>query len=66
MVMTILNSLVQLKLDYCSQLWSPADQSSINKLEAVQKHLGLHQGPQAGCFGQLAEVEGTSALLKRV
>ena len=38
-MLTILKSLVQPKLDYCSQLWSPTDQSSINKLEAVQKHL---------------------------
>ena len=38
-MLTLLKSLVQPKLDYCSQLWSPADQSSINKLEAVQHHL---------------------------
>ena len=38
-MLTILKSLVQPKLDYCSQLWSPGDQASINKLEAVQYHL---------------------------
>ena len=38
-MVTLLKSLVQPKLDYCSQLWSPSDQSSINKLEAVQRHL---------------------------
>ena len=38
-MLTLLKSLVQPKLDYCSQLWSPADQLSINKLEAVQHHL---------------------------
>ena len=38
-MLTLLKSHVQPKLDYCSQLWSPADQSSINKLEAVQHHL---------------------------
>ena len=38
-MLTLLKSLVQPKLDYCSQLWSPSDQNSINKLEAVQKHL---------------------------
>ena len=38
-MLTILKSLVQPKLDYCSQLWSPADQTSINKLESVQYHL---------------------------
>ena len=25
-------------MDYCSQLWSPGDQESINKLESVQRH----------------------------
>ena len=25
-------------MDYCSQLWSPGDQDSISKLEAVQRH----------------------------
>ena len=35
---TIWQSLVQPKLDYCSQLWSPSDQESINRIESVQKH----------------------------
>ena len=30
--------LVQPKLDYCSQFWSPSDQDSINRLESVQRH----------------------------
>ena len=38
-MLTLLKSLVQPKLDYCSQLWSPADQASINKLESVQYNL---------------------------
>ena len=38
-MLTLMKSLVQPKLDYCSQLWSPADQTSINKLESVQRHL---------------------------
>ena len=38
-MLTLLKSIVQPKLDYCSQLWSPSDQSFINKLEAVQHHL---------------------------
>ena len=38
-MLTLMKSLVQPKLDYCSQLWSPSDQGSINKLEAVQRHL---------------------------
>ena len=31
-------SLIQSKIDYCSQLWSPSDQNSINRLESVQRH----------------------------
>ena len=38
-MLTLLKSLVQPRLDYYSQLCSPADQSSINKLEAVQHQL---------------------------
>ena len=38
-MMTIMKSLVQTKLDYCSQLWSPSDQTAINQLESVQRHL---------------------------
>ena len=41
-MLTLLKSLVQPKLDYCSQLWSPSDQTSINKLESVQRHLVDH------------------------
>jgi hypothetical protein len=35
---TIWKTLVQPKLDYCSQYWSPGDQDSINKIESVQRH----------------------------
>ena len=35
-MLTTLRSLVQPRLDYCSQLWSPRDQYSINLLEGVQ------------------------------
>ena len=35
---TLWKSLIQPKLDYCSQLWSPEDQDSINSIEAVQRH----------------------------
>ena len=38
-LLTLMKSLVEPKLDYCSQLWSPVDQLSINKLESVQRHL---------------------------
>ena len=37
LMLTLLRSLIQPRLDYCSQLWSPRDQSSINRLEGVQK-----------------------------
>ena len=37
LMLTILRSLNQSRLDYCSQMWSPREQSSINKPEAVQK-----------------------------
>ena len=37
--MFLFKSLVQPHLDYCSQLWSPLSQSSINKIEQVQRSL---------------------------
>ena len=37
-IKTIWKSLIQPKLDYCSQFWSPGDQESINRLESVQRH----------------------------
>ena len=37
MMLTILRTLIQPRLDYCSQLWSPRDQFNINQLERVQK-----------------------------
>ena len=35
---TLWKCMIQPKLDYCSQLWSPADQLSINTIETVQRH----------------------------
>ena len=35
---TIWKTLVQPKLDYCSQFWSPGDQDAINRIESVQRH----------------------------
>ena len=32
------NSMIQSRLDYCSQLWSPSLQVEINKIEDVQRH----------------------------
>ena len=37
-MITIWKTLIQSKLDYCSQLWSPSDQASITSLEAVQRN----------------------------
>ena len=37
-MMTIWKSLIQPKLDYCSQLWSPSDQASIAMLEGIQRN----------------------------
>ena len=37
-MLTIWKSLIQAKLDYCSQLWCPDTQSSISKLESVAKN----------------------------
>ena len=37
-MMTIWKTLVQSKLDYCSQLWCPTDQASIGRLESVARH----------------------------
>ena len=37
LMLTLLRSLIQPRLDYCSQLWSPRDQNSINRIEGVQK-----------------------------
>ena len=37
-MMTIWKSLIQPKMDYCSQLWSPSNQAAITKLENVQRH----------------------------
>ena len=35
---TLWKCLIQPKLDYCSQLWSPNDQDTINMIEKVQRH----------------------------
>ena len=37
-MLTIWKSLVQSKLDYTSQLWSPCDQTSISSLENVTRN----------------------------
>ena len=37
-MMTLWKSIIQSKLEHNSQLWSPADQASINSLEDVARH----------------------------
>ena len=37
LMITLWKSIIQPKLYYCSQLWSPSDQSSISKLESVMR-----------------------------
>ena len=37
-MLTIWKSIIQSKLDYTSQLWSPSDQASIGELESVARH----------------------------
>ena len=39
LLLTMFKTLVQPHLDYCCQLWCPADQGSINKIEGVQRSL---------------------------
>ena len=41
-MLTCWSSLLQSRLDYCSQLWSPSDQASITKLENVARHFTSH------------------------
>ena len=37
LMITLWKTIVQPKLDYCSQLWSPSDQGSIAKLESIMR-----------------------------
>ena len=37
-MLTIWKSLIQSKMDYCSQLWAPTDQASISRLESVARN----------------------------
>mgnify|MGYP001437879997 CR=1 FL=1 len=47
-MITIWKSLIQPKLDYCSQLWSPSDQASIALLESLQKT--TYRGQKNGLY----------------
>ena len=48
-MMTIWTSLIQSKLDYCSQLWTPTDQSSISRLESVFRHFSSQVAGLENC-----------------
>ena len=37
-MLTLWKSLIQSKLDYTSQLWSPSDQTNIGKLESIARN----------------------------
>ena len=37
-MVTVWKCIVQPKLDYCSQLWSPSDQANITRLESVMRN----------------------------
>ena len=41
-MITCWTSLIQSRLDYCSQLWCPIDQAHISKLEAVARQFTSH------------------------
>ena len=41
-MLTCWKSLLQSRLDYCCQVWSPSDQASIGKLENVAKNFTSH------------------------
>ena len=47
-MLTIWKSLIQSKLDYTSQLWSPSDQASIGQLESVARHFTAKVDGMAG------------------
>ena len=59
LMLTIWKSLVQSKLDYCSQLWSPSDQGSIGKLESVARNFTSQVGGMQGLdyWERLAELK---------
>ena len=48
-MLTIWKSLVQCRLDYTSQLWSPSDQASIGSLESVARHFTAQIHGMEGC-----------------
>ena len=47
-MLTIWKCLIQSKLDYTSQLWSPSDQTSISELESVARHFTARIDGMAG------------------
>ena len=60
---TVWKSLIQSKLDYCSQLWSPSDQANISSLEGVARNFtsrvagmdGLDYWERLKCLGMYSQ-----------
>ena len=58
-MLTVWKSLIQIKLDYCSKLWSTSDQADISSLEGVDRNLtsrvagmdGLDYWERLKCLG---------------
>ena len=63
LMLTVWKSLIQSKLDYCSQLWSPSDQANISKLEGVAKNFtsrvdgmdGMDYWERLSCLGMYSQ-----------
>ena len=55
-MLTLWKSLVQCKLDYCSQLWSPARKGDIQAIEMVQNSF-LRKLPAIRHICHIAEIE---------
>ena len=58
LMLTVWRSLIQPKLDYCSQLWSPQDASTIGLLEDTQRHFTarIHGMRDKDYWDRLAEL----------
>ena len=54
-MMILWKSMIQSRLDYCSQLWSPQDQTSISKLEGVNRMEGLDYWERLAKLGMYSQ-----------
>ena len=52
LMITVWKSLIQSKLDYCSQLWSPSDQVNISSLEGVARNFTSRVAGRPGLLGK--------------